>query len=68
MQENVPTYIYEYAHSMRIEPMKLILVGTRKTYQATGDGVVMNGLSLYQKPKQVGFNRVKILGGPLDPY
>ena len=24
-------------HSLRIEPVKLILVGTRTTYQATGD-------------------------------
>ena len=28
---------YEYVHSVRIEPAKLILVGTRRTYQATGD-------------------------------
>ena len=28
---------YEYAHSVRIELAKLILVGTRITYQATGD-------------------------------
>ena len=28
---------YEYVHSVRIEPTKLILVGTRITYQATGD-------------------------------
>ena len=27
---------YEYAHSVRIELAKLILVGTRITYQATG--------------------------------
>ena len=26
-----------YVHSVRIEPMKLVLVGTRMTYQATGD-------------------------------
>ena len=32
---------YEYVHSARIEPTKLILVGTRKTYQATGDAGVM---------------------------
>ena len=25
-------------HSVRIKPAKLILVGTRITYQATGDG------------------------------
>ena len=34
MQEKVP---YEYMHSVRIELAKLILVGTRITYQATGD-------------------------------
>ena len=28
---------YEYVHSVRIEPAKFILVGTRITYQATGD-------------------------------
>ena len=28
---------YEYVRSVRIEPTKLILVGTRITYQATGD-------------------------------
>ena len=28
---------YEYVHSVRIELAKLILVGTRITYQATGD-------------------------------
>ena len=28
---------YEYVHSLRLEPTKLILVGTRITYQATGD-------------------------------
>ena len=28
---------YEYVHSVRIEPTKLILAGTRITYQATGD-------------------------------
>ena len=28
---------YEYMHSMRIELAKLILLGTRITYQATGD-------------------------------
>ena len=35
MQEKVPTSTY--VHSVRIEPTKLILVGTRITYQATGD-------------------------------
>ena len=28
---------YQYVHSVRIELAKLILVGTRITYQATGD-------------------------------
>ena len=28
---------YEYVHSVRIELAKLMLVGTRITYQATGD-------------------------------
>ena len=28
---------YEYVHSVRIEIANLILVGTRITYQATGD-------------------------------
>ena len=28
---------YEYVHSVRIELAKFILVGTRITYQATGD-------------------------------
>ena len=45
MQEKVP---YEYMHSVRIELAKLILVGTRITYQATGDAgyVCMLFLSL----------------------
>ena len=30
---------YEYVHSVRIELAKLILVGTRITYQATGDAI-----------------------------
>ena len=30
---------YEYVHSVRIELAKLILVGTRITYQATGDAL-----------------------------
>ena len=34
MQEKVP---YEYVHSVRIELAKLILVGTKLTYQATGN-------------------------------
>ena len=34
-QEKVPTSMY--VHSVRIELAKLILVGTRTTYQATGD-------------------------------
>ena len=33
MQEKFPTSM----HSVRLEPAKLILVGTRTTYQATGD-------------------------------
>ena len=33
MQEKVPTSMY----SMRLEPTKLTLIGTRTTYQATGD-------------------------------
>ena len=39
MQEKVPILVqqYEYVHSMRIELAKLILAGTRITYQATGD-------------------------------
>ena len=32
---------YEYVHSVRIEPAKLILVGTRISYQATGDAGVL---------------------------
>ena len=33
---------HEYVHSVRIELAKLILVGTRATYQATGDaGFIM---------------------------
>ena len=32
---------YEYAHSVRMELAKLILVGTRITYQATGDAGLM---------------------------
>ena len=32
---------YEYVHSVRIEPAKLILVGPRITYQATGDAGVL---------------------------
>ena len=34
MREESPN---EYVHSVRIELAKLILVGTRMTYQATGD-------------------------------
>ena len=39
MQEKVPTRtrIYQYAHSVRIEPTTLILESTRITYQATGN-------------------------------
>ena len=37
MQEEAPTRIYEHALSVRLEPTKLILTGTRTTYQATGD-------------------------------
>ena len=33
MQEKVPTSM----HSVRLEPTKLILIGTRATYQASGD-------------------------------
>ena len=33
MQEKAPTSM----HSVRLEPTKLILIGTRTTYQATGD-------------------------------
>ena len=36
---------YEYVHSVRIELAKLILVGTRITYQATGDaGCLEDGI------------------------
>ena len=38
MHEKVLTSTY--AHSVRIEPTKLILVGTRITYQATEDADV----------------------------
>ena len=34
---NASKYPYEYVHSVGIELAKLILVGTRITYQATGD-------------------------------
>ena len=34
---------YEYVHSVRIEPAKLILVGTRTTYQATGEAGFVYG-------------------------
>ena len=37
MHEKVLTSTY--AHSVRIEPTKLILVGTRITYQATEDAI-----------------------------
>ena len=33
MQEKAPTSM----HSVRLEPTKSILIGTRTTYQATGD-------------------------------
>ena len=33
---------YGYVHSVRTEPTKLILVGTRITYQATGDAAYMH--------------------------
>ena len=39
MQEKVPTTMY--VHSVRIELAKLIFVGTRITYQATGDAGVL---------------------------
>ena len=35
MQEKVSTLTS--MHSVRLEPTKLILIGTRTTYQATGD-------------------------------
>ena len=30
-------------HSVRLEPTKLILIGTRTTYQAAGDAVWVGG-------------------------
>ena len=48
-------------HSMRLEPTKLILVGTRTTYQATGDA----GLKPLDDPRgtaparREGINRSK---------
>ena len=36
-------YYYEHVHSVRIELAKLILVGTWKTYQATGDAGTVKG-------------------------
>ena len=33
---------YEYVHSVTIEPTKLVFVGTRITYQATGDAGVLS--------------------------
>ena len=43
---------YEYVHSVRIEPTKLILVGTRITYQATGDAGICAILYPYKDPAQ----------------
>ena len=40
--------MYEYVHVVRIEIAKLISVGTRITYQATGDDTI-NTTSKYQK-------------------
>ena len=37
MQEKVPTSM----HSVRLEPTKLILIGTRTTYQAAGDAGIV---------------------------
>ena len=37
---------YEYVHSVRIELAKLILVGTRITYQATGDAGCNNKIDV----------------------
>ena len=38
MQENAPTSM----HSVGLAPMKLILIGTRTAYQATGDASNMD--------------------------
>ena len=38
---------YDYVHSVRIESTKLILVGTRITYQAAGDAVCINTDQVY---------------------
>ena len=42
---------YEYVHSVRIELPKMILVGTRITYRATGDAG-WSGRILQEKTKQ----------------
>ena len=39
---------YDYVHSVRIELAKLILVGSRITYQATGDaGMQRNNTAVF---------------------
>ena len=45
MQEKFPSSM----HSVRLEPTKLILIGTRTTYQATGDS---------QSGKNAGNNKI----------
>ena len=50
MQEKVPTSM----RSVRLEPTKLILIGTRTTYQATGDaGSTIQQIVEYQRGNPV---------------
>ena len=44
-------------HSVRLEPTKMILIGTRTTYQATGDGyqvdLIENPTKSQVKPHEI---------------
>ena len=50
MQEKVPTY--ESVNSVRIEPTKLFLVGTRITYQATTPACMMMSQALCEQSRR----------------
>ena len=47
-------------HSVGLEPTKLILIGTRTTYQSTGDaGCNNNSEKIYHRPQVVRWYRLK---------
>ena len=51
---------FEYVHSVRIELAKLILVGTRMTYQATVDAVSMDGKKKFTKKVNYDMSSISV--------